>query len=60
LPPSNELLADLCSAKYSVTTSGVLIEPKDKIKERIGRSPDIGEAVMMANFDITQALWLVS
>jgi hypothetical protein len=49
LPPDTELLADLCSAKYTVTTAGVLIEPKDKIKERIGRSPDIGEAVMMAN-----------
>ena len=49
LPPGNELLADLCSARYSVTTAGVLIEPKDKIKDRIGRSPDIGEAVMMAN-----------
>ena len=49
LPPGNELLADLCSARYSITTAGVLIEPKEKIKERIGRSPDIGEAVMMAN-----------
>ena len=49
LPPDTELLADLCSAKYSVTTAGVLIEEKAKIKERIGRSPDIGEAVMMAN-----------
>lgn len=54
LPPGNELLADLCSARYSVTTAGVLIEPKDKIKERIGRSPDIGEAVMMANMITTQ------
>lgn len=49
LPPDTELLADLCSARYSVTTAGVLIEEKAKIKERIGRSPDIGEAVMMAN-----------
>jgi len=48
LPPDTELLADLCSAKYSVTSAGVLIEEKEKIKERIGRSPDIGEAVMMA------------
>lgn len=48
LPPDTELLADLCSARYSVTSAGVLVEEKDKIKERIGRSPDIGEAVMMA------------
>ena len=50
LPPDTELLADLCAAKYKLTTAGVLIEEKSDIKERIGRSPDIGEAVMMANF----------
>lgn len=50
LPPDTELLADLCSARYSVTSAGVLVEEKEKIKERIGRSPDIGEAVMMALF----------
>lgn len=48
LPPDTELLADLCSAKYEVTSAGVKIEDKEDIKERIGRSPDIGEAVMMA------------
>lgn len=50
LPPGTELLADLCSAKYKPTVSGVLIEEKEEIKARIGRSPDIGEAVMMCNF----------
>lgn len=51
LPPDPELLADLCSARYLPPTSaGVLVEEKEKIKERIGRSPDIGEAVMMALF----------
>lgn len=48
LPPDPELLADLCSARYKVTTAGVLIEAKDEIKKRIGRSPDVGEAVIMA------------
>lgn len=51
LPPDRELLADLCAAKYEVTTAGVLIEEKEKIKERIGRSPDVGESVMMANMN---------
>jgi hypothetical protein len=50
LPPDTELLADLCAAKYEVTSAGVKVEEKDDIKERIGRSPDVGEAVMMANF----------
>ena len=57
LPPGNELLADLCSARYEVSSAGVKVEEKEKIKERIGRSPDVGEAVMMCNFpgmDITK------
>ncbi len=48
LPPDTELLADLCSAHYKVTASGVLIEEKEEIKARIGRSPDVGEAIIMA------------
>lgn len=50
LPPDTELLADLCAARYEVSSAGVKVEDKDDIKERIGRSPDIGEAVMMALF----------
>ena len=49
LPPGHELLADLCAARYKLTSSGILIESKESIKERIGRSPDKGEAVMLAN-----------
>lgn len=48
LPPDPEVLADLCSARYKLTPSGVLIEEKDEIKQRIGRSPDVGEAIIMA------------
>lgn len=50
LPPDTELLADLCSARYEVSSAGVKVEDKEKIKERIGRSPDVGEALMMAHF----------
>jgi len=50
LPPGNEIVADLCAARYQVLAGGVIqIEPKDDIKERLGRSPDVGEAIMMAN-----------
>lgn len=48
LPNDPELLADLCSARYKVTAAGVLLEEKEEIKQRIGRSPDVGEAVLMA------------
>jgi hypothetical protein len=52
LPPGNEIVADLCAARYKMMAGGVIqIEEKDKIKERIGRSPDVGEAIMLAAFD---------
>lgn len=50
LPPNTELLADLCSAKYEVSSAGVKVEDKAEIKKRIGRSPDEGEAIMMCHF----------
>ncbi len=50
LPPGNEILADLCAARYEVTVSGVLIEKKKNIKKRIGRSPDKGESIIYANY----------
>lgn len=50
LPPGNEIVADLCAAKYKMLAGGVVqIEDKENIKERIGRSPDVGEAIMMAH-----------
>ncbi len=54
LPPGNEVVADLCSAHYSVTTSGVLVEKKEEIKKRIGRSPDKGESILLANIPVTK------
>jgi len=47
LPPGTEVIADLCAARYKLTTAGVQIEEKAEIKERLGRSPDVGEAVML-------------
>lgn len=48
LPEDQEMLADLCAPKWSLSTSGILIESKDDIFERIGRSTDCGDAVVMA------------
>ena len=48
LPPDPELKADLCAPRWSYTPSGVLVESKDDIKERIGRSPDSGDSVIMS------------
>jgi hypothetical protein len=49
LPPGNEIVADLCAARYKLTTAGVQIEEKEEIKKRLGRSPDKGEALLLAN-----------
>lgn len=51
LPPDRLLRADLASARYSETPRGILIEPKNKIIERIGRSPDRGDAVVLARYN---------
>jgi hypothetical protein len=48
LPPDDELLADLCAPTYEMLVTGVKVEPKDKIKERLGRSPDKADAVVLA------------
>lgn len=52
LPTDTELLADLCTARYEVSSAGVKVEDKEQIKARINRSPDIGESVMMCNADV--------
>lgn len=48
LPPDGELLADLISMHYSMHANGLQIEPKDEIKKRLGRSPDKGDACVLA------------
>ena len=42
LPPDSELKADLCAPRWKLTASGILVEDKEDIKKRIGRSPDKG------------------
>jgi hypothetical protein len=46
LPPDPELLADLTAPRWSLQVRGILIEPKDDIVKRIGRSPDCADAVV--------------
>jgi hypothetical protein len=59
LPDDSELLRDLCSARYKPLAGGkIQIESKDDIKKRIGRSPDKGDAVLMANYNMGDVfLW---
>lgn len=56
LPPDPELLSDLCAPRFSLTTGGVLLESKDDIKARLGRSPDKGDAVVMAHWSALNSI----
>lgn len=48
IPPDPILQADLAAPTYGFNTKGLLIlEPKDKIKERIGRSPDLADGLAL-------------
>lgn len=46
LPPLPELIAEAVEIKYVFQSSGkIIIEPKEKTKERLGRSPDYFDAL---------------
>jgi hypothetical protein len=52
LPPGNEVLADLCAARYRPQAGGVIAaESKEEIKARLGRSPDVGDAILLAMWE---------
>lgn len=49
LPPDPELVADLTAPRWQMRANGVLIESKEDIAKRIGRSTDSGDAVALAH-----------
>ena len=50
LPPDPQLAADLGAPRWKLTPRGIQIELKEELKkpDRLGRSPDKGDAVVMA------------
>lgn len=48
LPPDPELRADLTAPTYTVSARGILIESKEELRKRLGRSPGRGDAVVYA------------
>lgn len=49
LPPDDQLIEDLYAVRYKTTSTGAIqMEPKDAIRKRLHRSPDKGDAVVMA------------
>jgi hypothetical protein len=49
IPDDPQLAVDLAAPRWFLGRSGIQIEGKDDIKKRLGRSPDRGEALMLAN-----------
>jgi hypothetical protein len=48
LPDHNGMKADLIAPRWMTTSTGLIkIEPKVDLKKRLGRSPDIGDAVCL-------------
>ncbi len=53
LPDSDELIEDLASVKYNVTSRGqVGIEKKEETIKRLGRSPDMGDAFVLGLYGL--------
>jgi hypothetical protein len=48
LPDDPVLLGDLTAPTFDILPRGIIIEDKESVKQRLGRSPDRGDAVVMA------------
>lgn len=48
LPPDPALRADLAAYKWKMTPGGIQVRLKEEMKNDLGRSPDDGDAVIMA------------
>ena len=48
LPPDLRLRADLCAPRWKLAARGIQVEAKEDIVARIGRSPDRGDAAVLA------------
>jgi hypothetical protein len=56
LPPDAALKADLAAPRWKLGISGVLVESKDEMRKRLGRSPDRGDAACMALMATVKAM----
>jgi hypothetical protein len=48
IPPDRQLLNDLTAPRYTYKTNGLQVEDKEDLIERIGRSPDRGDSLVLA------------
>lgn len=48
LPPDRELKRELAAPRYEITSGKIKVESKEDIIKRVGKSPDKGDAVILA------------
>lgn len=48
IPDDRELKVELCAPRFEVRMEDIVIESKDEIKKRIGRSPDKADSLVLA------------
>jgi hypothetical protein len=57
LPPGRQVLADLTAPRWKMVGDLIQLEKKEEIKERLGRSPDVGDMLVMLFWD--DPAWLL-
>lgn len=57
LPPDPKLKADLVTPRWKLTVQGIQIELKEEIVQRLGRSPDDGDAYVLAAIETSREAW---
>ncbi len=57
MPDNQKLKAELLAVRWDLTPQGILIESKDKLKERLGRSPDYLDSLIMACINLSATNW---
>lgn len=50
MPNNTELIADLTMPRYEIHSGKIMIETKENIKKRLGRSPNLGDAFVYWNW----------
>lgn len=56
IPPGSEIRADLCAPRWKLTVGGILIESKEDTKKRLGKSPDLGDAIALALYTLNASI----
>jgi hypothetical protein len=48
LPPDDQLITEICTPRWSLTSRGIQVESKEDVIARVGHSPDRADALVIA------------